>query len=957
MKQLINTLFFLAFTGIAWGQQAVTGVVSSEDKEPLIGVSILIQGTSTGTVTDADGSYSIEVPGGDAVLVFSFIGYQTREITVGDQSTINVTLSSGRLLDEVIVTGSRSEGRTKLTTAVPVDVLDISTLIAEAPQTNLNQILNYVAPSFSSNTQTISDGTDHIDPASLRGLGPDQVLVLINGKRRHSSSLVNINGTFGRGNVGTDLNAIPAAAIDRIEVLRDGAAAQYGSDAIAGVINVILKEDYNKLAVNLTTGGYLSEGSNFLTGGMDGESVDLNLNYGLPIGDKGGFINFTGNMETRNWASRMKEYTGQIYSAYNGVERLAANQGMDISRLALDDVRSLAQGLPYLSSEEKASIQSADEATLRSANAAVNPLYKNATEEELAARGLSRTDFNMRIGQSQLRGGKFFANFSYPVGPNAEVYAFGGISARDGLATGFYRLPFQERTYSPAYPNGFLPEIHSDIVDKSMAVGIRGQLKSWNVDFSNTYGSNSFKFGVHNSNNATMGNATPFEFDAGGFSFAQNTTNFDMSRKWDDIFSGLNIAMGAEYRLENYQINAGAATSWASYDKNLQIVTPATPADARVSDFFGRSRPGGAQVFPGFRPDNELNEYRNSLAFYFDTEADITEDFLVSFATRHENYSDFGTTTNVKLASRLRAGENFSIRGAAATGFRAPSLHQIFFNSTSTLFVDGIPFEVGTFSNTSRIARILGIPELKEETSVSYSLGFTSRIPQSNLSITVDAYQVDIDDRVVLTGQFAPGGNAELATLFAQANAERATFFANAIDTRTQGIDLVISHQTTFAGGAKLTTDLAATVSQTRQQGEIKASPQLEPIKSTYFDETSRIFLEDAVPTEKVNLTFNLSTKKLSIFLRNVYFGAVLEATNNLDNQQEFPGKVITDLGLGYKLVDNFRISVGANNLFDVYPDQNIPANQGSGQFLYSRRSQQFGFMGRFVYARLSVNL
>lgn len=957
MKQLINTLVLLFFTGLMYGQQMVSGTVNSEDNEPLIGVSVLIKGTSTGAVTDVDGNYSIEVPGNNAVLVFSFIGYQSTEVMVGEQTRIDVTLAAGKLLDEVIVTGSRSEGRTKLTTAVPVDVLDIGTLIADAPQTNLNQILNYVAPSFSSNTQTISDGTDHIDPASLRGLGPDQVLVLINGKRRHSSSLVNINGTFGRGNVGTDLNAIPAAAIDRIEVLRDGAAAQYGSDAIAGVINIILKEDVNKLSVNMTTGGFLSEGANFLTGGMDGEAVDLNLNYGLPIGDRGGFINFTGNLETRNWASRMKEYTGQIYNAYNGVERLGMSQGMDISRLSISDVRSLAQGLNYLSGEEKALIQSADESILRTPNAAVNPLYKNVTEEELSIRGFERSDFNMRIGQSQLRGGKFFANFSYPVGENAEVYAFGGISARDGLATGFYRLPFQERTYSPAYPNGFLPEIHSDIVDKSMAIGIRGQLNEWNVDFSNTFGNNSFKFGVHNSNNATMGNATPFEFNAGGFSFMQNTTNFDMSRKWDNIFSGLNIAMGTEFRVENYQITAGAANSWATYDENLQIVTPATPADVRVSDFFGRSRPGGAQVFPGFRPENELNEFRNSFALYLDAEVDLTEDFLVSLATRHENYSDFGTTTNFKLASRLRAGENFSIRGAAATGFRAPSLHQIFFNSTSTLFVDGIPFEVGTFSNTSRIARILGIPELKEETSVSYSLGFTSRIPQSNLSITVDAYQVDIDDRVILTGQFAPGSNAELAILFAQANAERATFFANAIDTRTQGIDLVISHQARFSNGVNLTTDLAATVSQTRQQGEIKASPQLESIKSTYFDETSRIFLEEAVPTEKVNLTFNLSGKKLSVFLRNVYFGSVLEATNNADNQQEFPGKVITDLGLGYKLMDNFRVSLGANNLLDVYPDQNIPANQGAGQFLYSRRSQQFGFMGRFVYARLSFTL
>jgi iron complex outermembrane receptor protein len=908
-----------------------------------------------------DGSFSIRVPDNAQTLVVTYIGYAIQEVPVGDGSPLNITLTDDeQALSEIIVIGSRSAGRTKLESAVPVDVLDVSKLLTTAPQTNLNQMLNYVAPSFTSNTQTISDGTDHIDPAALRGLGPDQVLVLINGKRRHTSSLVNVNGTFGRGNVGTDLNALPASAIQRIEVLRDGAAAQYGSDAIAGVINLVMKDNVNKLSAQFTTGAYVSEGSNFLTGGMDGESYDLGLNYGLPLGKKGGFINFTGNFEHRNWTSRMKELTGQLYNAYNGIERLAVASNIDPSRMTIDDIRNLAPGLSYLTSDQQAFIQNMPEDSLR--NLSISPLGIDATDAELAARGLDRTDFNMRIGQSQLRGGKFFMNMEVPVSDNATVYAFGGVSNRDGLATGFYRLPHQNRTYTPAYPNGFLPEIHTDVNDQSMAVGIRGLVSGWEADFSNTFGRNSFNYGVKNSNNATLQNSTPFEFDAGGFAFWQNTTNFDLRHYSEDILSGLNVAFGAEYRLENYQILAGSLNSYASYDKNGEVVTPTTPSSDLVTDFFGRGRPGGAQVFPGFQLANELNEYRNSVAGYFDIEADLTEAFLVSFATRFENYSDFGSTINFKLASRYKITDNWSVRGAFSTGFRAPSLHQIYFNSTSTLFVDGVPNEVGTFSNNSRIARILGIPELKEETSTSFSAGITGRIPDANLTLTVDAFQVDIDDRVVLTGTFAPSNGstdaqkAELAFLFAQANATSANFFANSIDTRSRGIDVVVTHEARFSGGV-LSTSLAGTFSKNEQVGAVQTSEELKGLESIYFDETSRIFLEKAVPRTKVNLTFNLSMGKFSAFLRNVYFGEVTEATNTVANQQVFSGKIVTDLSVGYGLTKDLRLSIGANNLLDIYPDENIAANQGAGQFIYSRRSQQFGFQGRYLFARVAFNL
>lgn len=958
MKQLLLLSGLLFCTVFLTAQTTVTGTVTANG-EPQIGVTVKAKGSTIGTATDVNGKFTIRVPAGTQTILVSYLGYKPQEVAITGSDLKIVLESDLELLGEVVVVGSRGAGRTKLESSVPVDVLDIKTLSLSSPQTNINQMLNYVAPSFSSNTQTISDGTDHLDPAALRGLGPDQVLVLINGKRRHTSSLVNINGTFGRGNVGTDMNALPAAAIQRIEVLRDGAAAQYGSDAIAGVINLVMREDVNQLSANFTTGAYASEGSNFFTGGLDGEQYDLSLNYGLPLGREGGYINFTGNFESRGWTSRMKELTGQIFGVFNGAERLYAADGFDPSRMDVDDYRSYALQLNYLTADQITAIQNADNATLMSTS---GPLLADVSEAEMAARGLQRTDFNMRVGQSQIRGGRFFANMSLPIGDNAEFYAFGGLSSRDGLATGFYRLPHQNRTYSPAYPNGFLPEIHTDILDKSIATGIRGQLKEWEADFSNTFGTNSFRYNVQNSNNATLQNATPFEFDAGGFAFTQNTTNFDLRRFYDNVLQGLNLAMGAEVRVEKYEIMAGNENSWASYDVNGEVVGPTTPDASLVRDFFGRVRPGGAQVFPGFRPSNELSEFRNSIAAYADAEVDITEAFLLSGALRFENYSDFGSTFNYKATGRYKITDNWSVRAAASTGFRAPSLHQIYFNSTSTLFIDGIPYEVGTFSNNSRIARILGIPKLKEETSVSFTGGVTGRIPAANLTLSVDAFQVDIDDRVVLTGTFDPSDGktpeqkAELATLFAAANSESATFFANAIDTRTRGLDVVVTHSWRMNNANSLSTSLAATFSKTEQIGDVQTSRELEGLEDVYFDETSRIFLEKAVPRTKLNLSFNLTLGKFNAFLQNVYFGEVTEATNTAANQQVFSGKVVTDLSVGYQFLNNMRLTVGANNLLDIYPDENIPANQGTGQFLYSRRSQQFGFQGRFIFGRLSFN-
>jgi iron complex outermembrane receptor protein len=940
----LMTLFFVSFSALAQTYE-VSGIVTDDYNDPLSAVSVSVKGTSLGTSSDLDGSYSLSVSKGD-VLVFSFVGFNPKEITMDGASTLNVVLSSGVSLDEIVV-GSRNANRTAVDTPVPVDIIDITELTTLGPQVNVNQILNYVAPSFASNTQTISDGTDHIDPASLRGLGPDQVLVLFNGKRRHTTSLVNVNGTVGRGSVGTDLNAIPTAAISRIEVLRDGAAAQYGSDAIAGVINIVLKKNTNELSINVTSGANYSSGAESLKGGVDGETVNASINYGIDLGDKGGYINFTGDIETRQPTNRMGSFTGMIFHGYNAIQRVAAASGANVDNLSFDQMQFFAQGVNHFSPELQSAISAATSQDELVALLSDNNGPIDFTEAELAARGQTREDYNMRVGQSKLNSGRFLLNMSLPIDENGtEFYAFGGMSYRKGNAAGFYRLPHQTRSYSNVNLNGFLPNINSDIKDKSLAVGIKGKAGDWDVDFSNTWGKNSFDFTVSNSFNASQGIVSSTTFNAGGFAFSQNTTNLDVSKFFENTLEGLNVAFGAEYRIENYQILEGEETSYTNYGHS--------------PDFFGRSYPGGAQVFPGFRPENALSTYRNSAAAYLDIEADITSKFLLTGALRFESYSDFGSTLNFKVASRFKLSDNFNLRGAVSTGFRAPYLHQIYYNATATQFDNnGIPQEVGTFSNESRVAQELGIPTLKQEESASASIGFTATFPEANIKIALDGYFIAIEDRVTLTDTFSAYNSdgtpisAELVSAFDNAGAGKAAFFANAIDTESKGLDVVITHKATV-NNTRIKTDLSGSFSQTRQVDDIHASQILVNGEQLdrYFSESSRIFLEDATVNQKINLSNTISFAEWDVFFRNVYFGEVTSTTG-----QEFASKIITDLSVAHHLSDSITFSVGANNIFDMYPDQNLEGNTSDGRFVYSRRAQQFGTNGRFLFARLSINL
>ncbi|EJG00809.1 TonB-dependent receptor plug domain-containing protein [Flavobacterium sp. F52] len=912
-------------------------------------------------------------------------------------------------LSEVTIIGSRSKNRVKTDVPVPVDVFNVSEITKGAPQTSVTQILNYVAPSFTSNPTSTADATDHVDPAQLRGLGPDQVLILVNGKRRHTSALVNINGSPGRGSVGTDLNAIPSFAIERIEVLRDGAAAQYGSDAIAGVINIVLKKNANYLTGGIQYGANLSSGSNNFEGGADGQTAQIDLNYGTSLGKPGSFLNITGTAVTRQATSRAGIRSNAIFNAYNAVENRAAQDGVEINSLfsnintttnsaqILSSLKQYAPQVSYFTTAQQNAIASAS--TIAQMQTALN---FDVTNNELAYRGQQRSDYNMSVGQSELAAGQLYFNAKYPLSEITSLYSFGGVSYRGGKSYAFNRLPNGSGTFTQVYENGFLPEIESKILDASAAVGVNTQLFGFDTDLSTNLGTNSFNYDVNNTINATLGTNSPFSFDAGKVSFLQSTTNLDFSKKLD-VLSGLNVAFGGEFRYENYQIKAGEEASYGLYDVNGNLVSGILPSNSPliVTDFFGNKRGAGAQGFSGFQPSDAKEKDRQSGAAYVDLELNATEKWLINGAARYENYSDFGNTVTFKLASLLKLNDNINWRISGQTGFRAPSLQQRYFESSSTQFINGAPYQVGYFTNDSQAAKSIGIESLKPEKSKSISTGFTFKIPEANITIATDAYFTRINDRIVLSGQYSRPTDAQIAaatspeqaealTLFQQAfdlkGVERASFWTNGIDSETKGIDLVISQKYDVIQDFTIRNDFALSFNETKRVGDLHIPQSIvnaggEPYIYSFFPESSRVYLEEAIPKLKANLMTTFNIKKLDIYLRNSYFGKVTDpgATDvNLDGfssvyeHPEYSAKLVTDLSLGYQINEHLRATIGVNNIGDVYPDRNNPATPAftnttptlspapstdltnANQFAYSRAVSQFGLNGRFGFARLS---
>ncbi|ROH96172.1 TonB-dependent receptor plug domain-containing protein [Chryseobacterium daecheongense] len=784
------------------------------------------------------------------------------------------TISKESQLEEVSITGSRNKKRTVVNTPVPIDVIDIKQVSQSTGQIEVNQLLQFSAPSFNSNKQSGSDGADAVDPATLRGLGPDQTLLLLNGKRYHQSSLINLFGTKGRGNTGSDMNTIPIGAIKRIEVLRDGASAQYGSDAIAGVINVVLNDRDHGFEGNAFYGMNLfkSPGDNDVVSDkkVDGITFDFSGNYGTKIGSKGGFGNFTAEFVNKDFAIR------------------------------------------------------------------------NANPEKYEAP-------RQRFGDAKSQNFYFFGNIEVPLSDNLKFYSRPGFSQRNTDAYAWTRSADADGNVPEVYPNGFNPIQDTSITDFTFDNGLKFKVADWDVDFYNAFGSNRFTYQIENTINATLGVNSPRSFDAGGHSLLQNTTGFNATKEFK-VLEGLNIAFGSEFRYEKFNIIKGEEASYAMYDVNGNVVTADTdPSLLVINPLSGDVRPGGSQGFPGY--SQEVNKSRNNFAAYIDTELDITKQWMISIAGRFENYNDFGSTINGKFATRYAITPQFAFRGSVSTGFRAPSLAQKYYSLQFTNFQGGDLVTIQLASNDSSLAKDTGIPELKQETSLNGSAGFTFNT--GKFTATVDGYYIKVKDRIVLTGNFSRSDlpqNVQDAYPYI----DQAQFFSNAIDTRTKGVDVILSYSDNLGSG-KLTATLAGNYNE-MEITDVHTSERLAGKEEIYLSPRERAFILASAPKTKINLNLNYKISKFNANLQLVRFDKVtLIGYGGADDYQIYNPKVTTDISFGYEFSKNLNLTIGSKNVFNRYPTlQTSHVSDGNTESGGIFDPVQMGFSGRQAFARLN---
>ncbi|MDO8650816.1 MAG: TonB-dependent receptor [Undibacterium sp.] len=748
------------------------------------------------------------------------------------------------------IIGSRRANTSATDTPLPIDFISMSKVAEQGGQFDLAQTLQYISPSFNSTRQTGADGADLVDSAALRGLGSDQTLVLVNGKRHHTTALVNLFGARNRGNTGTDLNTIPMMAISNIQILRDGAAAQYGSDAIAGVMDIGLKKSLGCEAVF----GY----SQYSVG--DGKSF-------LP-------------------------------SAYCGIE--IGNKGV----------------------------------------LGITVEYNDRGRSNRAEPGNPRT-----IGDTKVQSGAVYLNGELPNGGADKFYFTLGTQQRKASSAAWARNGTDDipaKNSAAMYPDGFVPYINGDINDVFGTFGYRWQMGEWRTDLSQTIGYNELKYNVSNTLNASMANKdllaggkglSPNRFDAGGFSFGQATTNLDFSRFFDGFMNGVNVAFGGEYRRENYKIFAGE---------------PGSYIDADGVGFGGNA---GSQGFPGFQPGDSTDRSRNSLAAYVDIETDVTNRFKLQTAIRGERYSDFGSTLTGKLAGSYKVNDSVMLRGSLSSGFRAPSLQQVYFSST---FTDFVPEQVNVVlaPNGGTLANAAGIPKLKEETSKNYTLGLTFK-PSNTFSVTADLYRIDISDRIVLSGRF-DSSFLPLKDALAALGVGQAQFFVNSVNTKTQGLDLTASHKMDLGAG-KLSTYLGFNYSKT-EVTKVKAPPSLIGFEDVLLSERERLFIEQGGPRMKATLALDYSQGPWAGNVTVIHFGEQTLGTwtgtagpDGIPNSYYAP-KTSADTSLTYAFNDKTKLTIGANNIFNVKPSRQNPGETDNG-FIYD--SVQFGLNGTSYFARI----
>jgi iron complex outermembrane receptor protein len=825
--------------------------------------------------------------------------------------------SDSEAIEEIVATGTRAPGRSASDLPVPVDSIN-EEMMEKTGQTEVGRMLQALAPSFNFSSSSISDGTDALRPATLRGLGPDQTLVLVNGKRRHQASLIHVNTSVGRGTAGTDMNAIPGVSIKRIEVLRDGAAAQYGSDAIAGVINLVLDDANEGGSFGVSVGEY-SEG--------DGQTTNVNFSKGFALGDSG-FLNAAFNFRDRDFTNRA------------GLHGSCQFPGC--------------------------------------ADTDGNGIVEPGDPREVSA---PRDTF--RIGDAISEQFAMTLNAAIELG-DGELYGFVTYSNRDNESAAFFRHNGNTGGNAPlddgdaTIPPGFLPKINSEIKDQSYNFGYRIDFDNdSSLDLSFTDGNNTIDYNTSDSMNSSFANAqrftttltpdeirasVPREADAYGLELSLQTINLDFTQSFGDLF----FAMGVELRTDEYKIIAGEEYSYRDYDTEDGV------------SLYPDDRSAGIQGFPGIGPQSAVDESRDVFSVYGDVEYQATDRILINGAVRYDDYDGFGDTVNFKLAANFGITDAVSLRGAVSTGFRAPSMQQLYFNNVSTQFVvdvndddgdgdtmDLIAQQVGTFRNDSTLAQAIGIPALKEEESTNYSFGIVADLTD-RLSLTIDYYSIEIDDRIVVSNRLGSGLSPELDAALIQAGAGAGQFFLNGADTETTGIDLVATYGGLELFGGNLDLTLAANFTETDVTDLFTPSGSgLEFVDvDDVFNEQDISIIEEWQPEDRISFSALYSSDALSINLALNRYG---EYTVTDGGRQTYGAEILTDVNVSFDFGNGLGVFVAGNNIFDVTPDTNEIGNSrngaiengpggaiivdSAGVFQYSRRAAPFGFNGAYFSA------
>jgi iron complex outermembrane receptor protein len=790
----------------------------------------------------------------------------------------------------VVVTGSRRNGRTVADSPVPIDVLSGEDLTIGQGRQDLNLILRNLVPSFNFPEPALNDATDAVRPATLRGLSPDQTLVLVNSNRRHRSAQVNVLGSLGRGSNPVDLSTIPSNALDRVEVLRDGAAAQYGSDAIAGIINLRLKEQRDGFDMSVQYGQHF-EG--------DGEQVVIQATKGLALTENG-------------FATISLEYIDQGDTDRAGPEpraeamRTLTEQGFFVGTPLETSVDNVPD--PGLGQPERQSLAVTLNSGLDLGNG--HDLSVFAT-------------FNDR----RVDAGNFFYREPFATGDLLDLNV-------DPANIGTDQVP-------GIFPVGYQPVLRTDSQDLSMAGELSGAIID-DLDYtaSVTYGANKLDFELRNSINASLGTASPTEFDTGGLENRELTVNLDLVRPVEIGFaSPLNIAFGAEYRHEEYEVIAGEPASFAQGDST-------TPD--------GRPRAPFSNGFPGFRPADEVDANRDSFSAYVDLEADVTERLLVGVAGRFESFSDFGDDVNGKISARYEVSDALALRASASTGFRAPTLAQSFFTRIQAVLDDDTNQveETGVFPVSSSAAQAFGAQPLDAEEAVNLTGGFVAT-PFPGASLEVDVYHIQIDDRIILTETLDPNA-AERATLdsLGLASVQEVQFFVNGVDSTNTGVDLTASYDRDL--GARARGRLSVGFNYNDAEVDEILTPERDDPTEELVSRREVGFIEDTQPDTRLNIAASYFYQdRYSATLRANRFAEVI-VRDDLDgsiDDETFDSAWTLDLELGMQVNDRFKIAAGGNNI----TDEAVEDDDFFGWIAFDGRSP-IGFNGGFWYLRGEVS-